>query len=100
MTDYVSYGAGIEAFVMLFFAYGVFVFVRVLQRVSDEFKTGIKLIGIGFVILFIRAISLLLLLMQDIPETSPHWILFPFLGLVGAGFMIVGAQKFLDEMRK
>lgn len=100
MTDYVNYGVGIEIFIILFFIYGVFVFFRALKNMSDEFKSSIILVGVSGIIIFIRVIILMVLLAQEFPRESPYWISFPFLGLLSAGFLVMGAQKFLEAMRK
>jgi hypothetical protein len=98
MANWLTFGLQIEIVAIGLFLYGLFTFLKAIRDVSDKIKLAIILVLLSLVMEIIQGIMSRMLILRSIPSESILWLVSPFVGFVGAYFLIVGAKKFLSEI--
>ena len=100
MVHWINYGLQVEIIVILLLIYGLVMFFRAITNLKPEFKTALFFILIFLVMEIFRGIAVGVLLAKGIGHDHPLWLIYPILGLLGAYLVVLGAKKFLSEIKR
>lgn len=100
MAEWVTYGLQVEMVAMGIFLYGLAMILRAVRHISEEFQFAIILVLLSLVMEVIQGTMTTFLLVKGIPVSNPVWAISPFVGLVGAYFLVAGSKKFLTEIER
>ena len=98
MVNWLTFGLQIEIVAIGLFLYGLFIFLKAIKDVSNEIKFAIILVLLSLIMEVIQGVMNRMLIVRSITPESVLWLVSPFIGFVGAYFLISGARKFLTEI--
>ncbi len=100
MVEWLTYGLQVEIVTIGLLIYGLAVFLRAVKRIDQEYRFAIFLVLLALIMEVIQGTMGRILLTSNIGVESPLWLVSPFVGVVGAYFLVLGARKFLSASEK
>ena len=100
MVYWINYALGLQVFAIILFIYGLIAFFNASKGFHSDIRIPLYLILGSLALQVVQGVTIGLLLYLRVSFDHALWTIYPFLALIGAYLLVLGARAFFLATNK